>query len=54
MLRLSTEEYFRRALVKEERGRLAIKCLRNRVEELEEQLSAQEQLLYKRSCECSP
>ena len=47
VLRLSTEEYFRRVLVKQEQGQLAIKCLRNRVKELKKQLFMQEQLLHR-------
>ena len=47
VLRLSTEEYFRRVLEKQEQGKLAIKCLRNRVEDLNKQLTAQKQLLSK-------
>lgn len=47
MLRLSTEEYFRRLLAKEKQGQLAIKCLRNGVEELKSKLITQRELLHR-------
>lgn len=47
VLKLSTEDYFRRVLDKEKQGKLAIKCLRNEVESLKTQLVTQKQLLYK-------
>ena len=47
VLRLSTKEYFRRVIKKEEQRKLAIKCLRNKVEALEKQMVARESLLQK-------
>ena len=47
VLRLSTEEYFKRVLKKEKQGKIAIKCLRNKVEKLKEQMVTREQLLLK-------
>ena len=47
VLRLSSEEYFRRMQVKETNGKLAIRCLRNQVEELKKKLATQEQQLQK-------
>ena len=44
VLKLSTEEFFQRVVEKEEK-KLAIKCLRNKVENLQKELVAKEHLL---------
>ena len=51
VLKLSTEEYFRRLQERERWKNLAIKCLRNKVEELKEELVSKEHIMQKgRSC----
>lgn len=47
VLRLSTEEYFRRIQERERRKNLTIKCLRNKVEELNKDLVSKEHTLRK-------
>ena len=47
VLKLSTKEYFRRIQQRESRKDLAIKCLRNKVEELNKELVSKEHTLRK-------
>ena len=47
VLKLSTEEYFRRIQERESKKNLAIKCLRNKVEELNKELVSKEHTLRK-------
>ena len=47
VLKLSTEEYFRRIQERESQKNLAIKCLQNKVEELNKELVSKEHTLKK-------
>ena len=47
VIKISTEEYFRRMFEKEMKRKLAIKCLRNKVETLKKELVTKEHSLRK-------
>ena len=47
ILKLSTKEYFRRMLEKEKKTKIALKCLRNKLETLKKELITKEHSLMK-------
>ena len=53
VLKLGTEEYFRRLLAKEEKTKLTIKCLCNRIETLEKDVISREHALRMEKIEAS-